>query len=86
MKFSGSDYDIDLDKLRLSGQVKRIRDLMIDGKFRSLGEIEKITSDPQASISAQLRNLRKSSFGSYTVNKKRVGKGTTGLFEYQLIK
>lgn len=44
---------------------------MKDGKARTLKEIEDITGDPQSSISAQLRNLRKASFGSHVVTKQR---------------
>ncbi len=85
-KFNGSDYDKTLDQSRLTGQIKRIYELMIDGKWRTLREIEDITNDPQASISAQLRHLRKKRFNSHIVNKQRRGEKTSGLFEYQLLK
>jgi len=84
-RFNGSDYVPELDQKRLTGQIKRVYELMRDGKFRTLGEIEKITNDPQASISAQLRHLRKKRFGGFTVNKRRRGDRENGLFEYQLI-
>jgi hypothetical protein len=58
---------------------------MKDGKWRSLQEIEIETNDGQASISAQLRHLRKDKFGSHTVSKQRRGAEKSGLFEYQLI-
>ncbi len=85
-QFNGSDYDKTLDQARLTGQIKRVYDLMIDGKWRTLREIESITNDPQASISAQLRHLRKKRFNSHIVNKQRRGEKTSGLFEYQLLK
>lgn len=85
-QFNGSDYVPALDQKRLTGQIQRVHECMIDGKFRTLGEIEAITGDPQASISAQLRHLRKERFGSYTLNKQRRGNRENGLFEYQLIK
>jgi hypothetical protein len=84
--FDGSDYIPEWDDKRLTGQIKRVYVLMIDGKWRSLGEIETATGDPQASISAQLRHLRKKRFGSHTVNKRRRGERENGLFEYQLLK
>ena len=85
-EFNGSDYIAEFDKERLTGQIKRVFNCMIDGKFRTLGEIEAITGDPQASISAQLRHLRKERFGSYKVNKQPRGDRKNGLFEYQLLK
>ena len=84
-KFNGSDYVAELDDQRLQGQIRRVYDLMKDGKFRTLSEIEAITGDPQASISAQLRHLRKQRFGGFTVNRQRRGDRKDGLFEYQLL-
>ena len=59
---------------------------MIDGFWRTLREIENHTGDPQSSISAQLRHLRKKRFGGYTVEKRRRGEGAKGLWEYKLVK
>lgn len=83
--FNGSDYVPKYDDARLKGQMKRIYDLMKDGKFRTLQEIEQATGDPQASISGQLRNFRKLQYGSMTVNKQIRGDRERGLYEYQLI-
>lgn len=83
--FNGSDYVPELDDKRLTGQVKDIYTLMVDGVWRTLGEIEEKTKHPQASISAQLRHLRKKRFGKNTVLKRRRGDETQGLFEYQLL-
>jgi hypothetical protein len=84
-RFNGSDYNPDKDDVRLRGQILRIYKLMKDGKWRTLYEIEAGTGDPQASISAQLRHLRKKRFGSNTVNKRPRGLREGGLFEYQLV-
>lgn len=81
-RFDGSDYDHERDSERLTMQLTKIYNLMADGVFRTLGQIEKATGEPQASISAQLRNLRKSRMGGHCVNKKYLG---NGLWEYQLI-
>lgn len=81
--FNGSDYVPSLDFVRLSGQIEDIRSLMIDGEWRSLGEIEDATGHGQASISAQLRHLRKERFGRHIVEKRRRSKG---LFEYRVLK
>jgi hypothetical protein len=84
-RFNGSDYDPEKDNVRLTGQLLRIYDVMKDGTWRTLAEIEAHTGDPQSSISAQLRHLRKPRFGSHIVNKRPRGKRESGLFEYQLI-
>lgn len=85
MRFDGPSYRAAHDQARLTGQVKRIFDLMKDGRFRTLEEIAFETGDPQASISAQLRHLRKARFGAHTVNRRRRGEPSHGVFEYQLI-
>jgi hypothetical protein len=85
-KFDGSDYAPEFDDKRLTGQLKRIYNLMIDGKWRTLSEIEQVTGDPPASVSAQLRHMRKARYGYHTLNKRPRGERERGLFEYQLLK
>lgn len=84
-RFDGSDYQPKVDDVRLRGQIKRIYDVMKDGKWRTLAEIEALTGDPPASISAQLRHLRKPRFGGFDVNKRARGLRDNGLFEYQVL-
>jgi hypothetical protein len=84
-KFQGSDIVKELDEIRLTGQIRRIYDLMKDGRWRSLREIAYKTLDGEASISAQLRNLRKPQFGGHAVMRRRRGMPDRGLFEYQLL-
>jgi len=83
--FEGSDYVREFDQKRLTGQIARVFEFMGDKKWRTLGEIEKATGDPQPSISAQLRHLRKDKWGSHEVEKQRRGDPHQGLFEYRLI-
>ncbi len=83
--FDGDAYDPALDKARLTGQIRRVYDLMADGVWRTLAEIGVSTNDPAASISAQLRNLRKQKFGAHTVDKRRRGRAESGLWEYRLV-
>lgn len=85
MKFIGAGYEKKHDQARLTGQIKRIYDLMQDGAWRTLREISQVTDDPEASISAQLRGLRSERFGGRTVNRQRRGDPKQGLYEYQLI-
>lgn len=83
--FSGDTYDRALDQVRLNAQMRRVVRLMCDGRWRTLAEIEKRTGDPQASISARLRDLRKEKFGLSTVERRRRGEEVRGLHEYRLI-
>lgn len=87
MRFDGKTYEPKKDKKRLTGQAKRVFDLMRDGRWRTLSEIQNATggSDSEAGISARLRDFRKAPWGSHTVNRRRRGEDTKGLFEYQLI-
>lgn len=84
--FPGSDYDRALDGPRLVRQHARISALMLDGQWRTLSEIAAQTGDHEASISAQLRHLRKPKFGGYVVEKQRRGLETRGLWEYRVTK
>lgn len=80
-RFDGSDYVPARDDERLTGQILRVFECMKDRKWRSLSDISIQTGDPESSISAQLRHLRKQRFGGHAVNKRYMG---NGLFEYQL--
>lgn len=71
----------DEDHSRLNKQLGRVRTLMLDGKWRSLQDIADATSDPPASVSARLRDLRKSKFGGHEIERKSAGKG---LFLYRM--
>jgi hypothetical protein len=85
VRFDGPAYNPETDDVRLTGQIKRVFETMEDGQWRTLGEIEAETGDPQASISAQLRHLRKPRFGSHVVEKRNRGDAEHGHFEYRLL-
>jgi hypothetical protein len=82
-RFDGSDYVRARDDVRLKGQLLRVWDCMSDGKWRTLGEIARSTGDPESSVSAQLRHLRKERFGAHTIEKEYKD---FGLYAYRLIK
>ena len=84
-RFDGPSFDPALDQDRLAKQLGRVFDLMRDGDWRTLREIASATGDPESSVSAQLRNLRKPRFGSYVVEKRRRGLPECGYFEYRLL-
>ena len=79
--FDGETYDPALDKSRLTRQLDRVRELMSDGRWRTLAEIAEAVGCSEGSGHARLRDLRKPRFGLYTVRRKRIGKG---LYCYQL--
>lgn len=84
--FNGPAYDPEHDKDRLTKQIGRVYSFMIKGGWHTLDEIAQVTGDPPASISAQLRHLRKERFGSYIVERRSRGERSHGLFEYRLLK
>lgn len=81
-RFDGPEYEPEQDRERLSEQHVRIRELMLDGQWRTLAEIATRTGDPQSSVSAQLRHLRKERFGAFVVDRRKRGDRKSGLFEY----
>lgn len=83
-EFNGSDYNHDDDYNRLTGQIQRVFALMIDKQWRDLSTIAIKCGDPETSVSAQLRHLRKEKFGGHTVLKRHVGERKNGHYEYQL--
>lgn len=84
-RFDGAVYDPAFDQDRLSKQLGRVFAAVRDGRWRTLDEISAATGDPVASISAQLRHLRKPRFGGYAIEKQRRGLPERGLFEYRLV-
>ena len=80
--FDGADYIENRDHARLSGQILRVYSLMQDGQWRTVDQIADVTGDPQTSISAQLRNLRKERFGSHIVERRYIA---SGLYEYRVL-
>jgi hypothetical protein len=83
--FDGVTFKPELDAKRLGAEMERVFNCVKDGSWRTLSEIRVVTGDPEASISARLRDFRKERFGSHIVNRRRRGDPKRGLFEYQLI-
>jgi hypothetical protein len=77
----GPAYDASRDHARLEAQLASIWAYIHDQHWFTLGEVEEALGHPQASISAQLRHLRKHRFGGHTVRKRYL---SGGLWEYQL--
>jgi hypothetical protein len=80
--FDGETFDADLDAKRLNRQLNLVFQLICDGNWHTLADISDTIGEPQASISARLRDLRKEKFGGYKVLRQRVA--DSGLFQYRL--
>jgi len=82
--FDGATYEPQHDKKRLTTQLGRVFNMMSDGEWRTLPEIAKGASAPEASVSARLRDLRKEKFGGFSVERRSKGDRDSGLWEYRL--
>ena len=82
MRFDGADYIPERDDARLTGQILRIWDVVQDGSWHTLKDIHALTGDPEASISAQLRHLRKPRFGNHIVEREYIN---NGLYKYRVL-
>lgn len=81
-RFSGATYDPVRDRARLTGQILRVFDVIKDHGAHTVHEIAEATGDPENSIQAQLRNMRKVEFGSLNIRRRwRAGSRET-LSEY----
>ena len=86
--FDGATYEPEHDRKRLGRQLQAVRDLMQDGVWRTLEDIQSCVfwrasvSATTQSISARLRDLRKAKFGAHTVNRRRL---SGGIYEYRLL-
>jgi hypothetical protein len=85
VRFDGAVFDKAKDSARLAGQIMRVYDACKDGQWRTVGEIAGLTGDPETSVSAQLRNLRKRRFGGYLVERRQRGSVLSNLWEYRLV-
>lgn len=83
LDFDGGGLD-PRDHVRLGDQAQRVLDLLADGRWRTLSEIARATGDPEASVSARLRDLRKPKFGGYEVARRLRNEALPGLYEYRL--
>lgn len=56
---------------------------IIDGRWHTLRELSRKIGEPEASISARLRDFRKPQYGGHVIDKRRVEDGG-GTWEYRL--
>ena len=84
--FQGNTFQAELDLERLASALDRVRALMRDGRYRSLGEIAAACQCSEAGASARLRDCRKSKHGGHVIERRRRGDPTHGLFEYRMVR
>jgi len=82
--FDGTTYSPEHDFYRLNTQLNRVFNVMKDGKWRTLEEIQGQSHDSLPAISARLRDFRKSRFGGFCVERQHKGCKSRGLYEYRL--
>jgi hypothetical protein len=82
LAFDGSTYEPDRDHARLKGQLGRVYILMLDGRWRTLGEIAAAVAGSEAAVSARLRDLRKAKYGSHLIERRHHHRG---LHSYRLV-
>lgn len=66
---------------RLTTQRGRILHRLKQGGWYTLDTLSALENAPQASVSAQLRNLRKLKYGGYTIERRHI---KNGLYEYRM--
>ena len=81
-EFYGAGYIEERDHSRLKTKSQRVFEIMKDGQWWTLSDLEKITGSPQASISAYIRGFRRQANGGHTVERKYA---QNGLYLYRLI-
>jgi hypothetical protein len=87
--FGGRTFDATLDAKRLGAQLTRVLQAMSDGRWRTLAEIQAHIlanagkRDPEASLSARLRDIRKLYGEEAMESRRRTEDGVDGLWEYR---
>lgn len=79
--FDGATYIPGRDYERLTGQLKAVFDLMKDGEWRTLAQIQQTVEGSQTAISARLRDLRKPKYGAHEMVSEYVERG---LYRYRV--
>jgi hypothetical protein len=82
-KFDGDTYDAERDGRRLNRQLMAVWMVVRDERWRTLAQIADETGEPEASISARLRDFRKPHIMGATVERRHVKQG---LWEYRVIR
>ena len=77
----GVTFDEESDGPRLNKQARRVFDAMKNMEWHTLRQLSDLTGDPEASVSARLRDFRKTPHGGMTVERQHI---VMGLWKYRL--
>jgi hypothetical protein len=78
----GATFNRSRDGVRLNDQCQDVYNFMADNCWHTLREAHERTGHPEASISARIRDLRKSRFGGFTIEKRYI---ENGLWQYRMV-
>lgn len=82
--FDGKTFNVNRDQVRLNAQLDLVRTYLFRNRgWHTLDEIGSAVGAPPASVSARLRDLRKTKFGGYDIQRRLRGTAK-GLYEYHL--
>lgn len=82
--FDGHTYDRNADHFRLATSLERVRQVMLDGQWRTLRTIADAVGASEAGVSARLRDLRKGKYGAHRVESRRAAADDGGLWVYRV--
>jgi hypothetical protein len=82
--FDGSTFEVEHDQSRLTKQLDVVREVLLGGQWHTPEQLEAATGYRWASISARIRDLRKSRFGAFVVERRSCGERAKGCFEYRI--
>lgn len=81
-EFGGATYDEQRDGSRLRVQLEAVKAIMLRTGWITLADLAEQANAPESSVSARIRDLRKSQFGGYTIDKEYVSRG---LWRYRMV-
>jgi hypothetical protein len=79
--FDGATFNRQRDGARLRGQLDAVRGALLSGGWWTLARLAVAAQGSEASVSARLRDLRKTKFGAYDIERRYVA---NGVWEYHL--
>lgn len=83
LAFGGDTFNSAIDGARLTSQFHKVLQFMLQGDWRTLADIHAATGEPEASISARLRQFKQAENGGYDVQKRR-RTADGGTWEYRV--
>ena len=79
--FDSAELIPERDGKRIARQRELVRSFMSDGNWHTLREIAGTIKQPEASVSARLRDFRQKKFGGHEVLRRWMG---IGIYEYRV--